>query len=268
VAFVAGSAFAYLSNAGAPQARDLAWEATLDGEKWISEVTRQALRLLGTDPVRLPEQAKAVQTKVAGAFGRAKGSVESVLTLANEPEVTATVKRLTATLEGARDVNLRLVDAAYAERAAALRVKPVPAGLTDREREASLMVPRRLFKVYSPEAQKRQPAPGAGGGRRGSGRGDPQTGGPRRLPGAAAAEVANFIDGKRTVLDIYNAVRAECGNLVVGRDETKFTYLLSPDAPDVGLDAVIESLRGLEKNGTIEIQTIAPKPEVKKGKKK
>jgi aminopeptidase YwaD len=272
VAFVAGSAFAYLASAGAPQAQDLAWEATLNGEKWIAEVTRQSIRLLGDDPARLPEQAKAAQTKVAGAFGRSRTGVESVLALAKDAEVAATVKRLTATLEAARDANARLLDAAYAERAAALRVKPAPAGLTDREREASLMIPRRLFKVYSEEAQKRQAAQGPGGGR-GGGRGGAQAGapgapGPRRLPGAASTEVTNFIDGKRTALEIYNAVRAECGNLVVGRDETKFAYLLSPDAPDVELESVIEALQNLEKNGTIEIQKVTPKPEPKKGKKK
>lgn len=78
----------------------------------------------------------------------------------------------------------------------------------------------------------------------------------------------NFIDSKRTALDIYNAVRAECGNLVVGREETKFAYLLSPDAPDVDLDSVIEGLQTLEKNGIIEIQKITPKPEPKKKGKK
>ncbi len=275
VAFVAGSAFAYLASAGAPQAQDLAWEATLNGEKWMAEVTRQALRLLGHDPARLADQAKAAQTKVAGAFGRAKGAVDSVLTLAKEAEVAAAVKRLTVTLEAARDVNSRLVDAAYAERAAALKVKPAPAASTDKEREASLMVPRRLFKVYSEEAQKRQAGQGPGGGRGGAGggRGGAQPGtpgaaAPRRLPGSAAGEVVNFIDSKRTALDIYNAVRAECGNLVVGREETKFAYLLSPDAPDVDLDSVIEGLQTLEKNGIIEIQKITPKPEPKKKGKK
>lgn len=49
VAFTAATAFAYLSTADAPQARDLAWEATVSGEKWIAEVTRQAVHLMGTD---------------------------------------------------------------------------------------------------------------------------------------------------------------------------------------------------------------------------
>ena len=62
------------------------------------------------------------------------------------------------------------------------------------------------------------------------------------------------------MLDIYNAVRAECGNLVVGSNDTKFAYLLSPDAPDVDLDLVYAALETLQKNGTIEIAKVEPKP--------
>jgi aminopeptidase YwaD len=267
VAFVAASAYAYLSAAGAGEARDLAWEAALNGEKWVAEAARQSLHLLGNDPTRLSDQRKAAQLKVTGAFNRSRGSVESVLALSSAAEVAAAVKRLSGALEQARDVNARLVEAAYVERAAMLKVKPEPIAPTDKEREASLLLPRRLFKVYSAEAQQRQTGQGPGGGR--GGQGGPGTPGvPRRLPGSASTEVVNFVDGRRTALDIYNAVRAECGNLVVGREETKFAYLLSPDAPDVDFELVMEALRALEKNGTIEIQTLTPKPEGKKKGKK
>jgi hypothetical protein len=112
--------------------------------------------------------------------------------------------------------------------------------------------------VQGPGPGGRRPqGPPAGGGQ-----------GARRLPGIAGSEVANFIDGKRTALDIYNAVRAECGNLVVGHEETKFAYLLSPDAPDVELDMVLETLENLKKAGTIEIQKVAPKADAKKGRVK
>ena len=59
------------------------------------------------------------------------------------------------------------------------------------------------------------------------------------------------------MLDIYNLVRAECGNLVVGNDDTKFGYVLSPDAPDVDLDLVYAALETLQKNGTIEFVKVA-----------
>lgn len=271
VAFVAASAFAYLSTAGTRQAQDLAWEATLNGQKWIAEVTRQSVRLMRDDPTRLAEQFKAARTKLNGAFDRSAGGVESVVALSADERVAATVKRSKSVLETARDTNARLLDAAYADRAAALGVKPAPTALTAQEREASLVVPRRLFKVYSAEAQKRQAAQGPGAGRGGRDRGQAAAAGtppPRRLPGNASGEIVNFIDGRRTALDIYNAVRAECGNLVVGREEHKFAYVLSPDAADVDLDLVMDALAALEKAGTIEMQKVAPKPEAGKGKGK
>jgi hypothetical protein len=270
VGFMAASAFYYLATAGPDQARDLAFEATANGEKWMAEVTRQSARLLGDDGAKLAEQFKAAQTKVTGAGNRAKGAVASVQALARDAVVAATVKRLTGTLDAARDANVKLLESWYADKAAALGVKPVPMSPTDKEREYSLLVPRRLFKVYSEEAPARQASGGArgGGGGRGGQRGAPGTPAPRRLPGMASAEVANFIDGTRSVLDIYNAVRAECGNLVIGNNDTKFAYLLSPDAPDVDLDLVYAALETLQKNGVIEIVKVEPKPLAGKKTKK
>ncbi|RPJ68999.1 MAG: M28 family peptidase [Acidobacteria bacterium] len=265
VAFTAGATMAYLSTAGAAQARDLAWESAGNGQKWIAEVTRHAAGLLGNDAATLHEEHKAAQTKVAGAFGRAKGSVESVLALAREPEVAASVKSLVASLEAVRDTNAKLLETLYRERASAVGVKPVALGLTEKEREYSLLVPRRLFKVYSPEAQKRTAAPGGG---RGGGRPQFTPGAPvpRRLPGAASSEVANFIDGTRSILDIYQAVRAECGNLVVGDDDNKFAYALSREAADVDLELVAAAIQTLEKGGAVEVVKLPPPKPV--GKKK
>ncbi len=81
----------------------------------------------------------------------------------------------------------------------------------------------------------------------------------------ASSEVANFIDGSRSVLDIYNAVRAECGNLVTGDADSKFAYLLSADAPDVDFDAVATTIENMARAGTVEIVKKAP---ARKGGKK
>jgi aminopeptidase YwaD len=266
--FAAAAAMYYLSTAGPVQARDLAWEAATNGEKWIAEVTRQAVRLIGQDGTKLDEQRKAVQLKVTGAFNRSKGAVESVLTLSKEPPVAASVTRLVAALEASRNLNAKLVEDVYAERAAALGVKAAPVALTDQEREYSRLIPRRLFRVYSAEAQQRRGQRGAGGGGGRPAGGAPGGQPPRRLPGLASSEVTNFIDGSRSVLDIYHAVRAECGNLVVGNDDTKFGYVLSADAPDVELDLVYAALDALQKNGTIEFVKVPPPPPAKPVRKK
>lgn len=244
VGFVAASAAYYLATAGPEQAKDLAWEAAINGEKWMAEVARQASRLLGDDASKLAGQFKAADTKVRGARSRAVGAVASVQRLAPDAAVGATVSRLTALLDASYDVNAKLLAASYERRAAALGARPSPPSLTDKEREYSQLVPRRLFSVYSAEAEKRQSERGAR----------------LRLPGLASAEVANFIDGRRTVLDIYNAVRAECGNLVVGDNGTKFAYVISPDAPDVDIDLVFAALETLQKDGTIEIVKAPPPP--------
>jgi hypothetical protein len=62
-----------------------------------------------------------------------------------------------------------------------------------------------------------------------------------------------FIDGRRSILDIYNAVRAECGNLQVGSTESKFAYVLGLEYPDVALETVVSIIQNLEKLGTVEI---------------
>jgi hypothetical protein len=290
--FVAAAAFYYLASADAAEARALAWEAATNGQKWIAEVTRQSIRLLGNDSGKLYDQYKAAQTKITGAFNRAKGGVESVLTLSKDAGLAAGLKPLVATLESARDANSKSLEAACKDRCAALGATLAPITLTDKEKEYSLMVPRRLFKIYSEEAQRRNQGSGRGrgaGGGRGQGagagaaaaaaevpdqpaqpaggRGGGGRGGVPGLPGLSSSEVNIAIDGTRSILDIYNLVRAECGNLVIGNTELKFAYALSPDAPDVTLEAVATVIQNLEKSGVVEIKKLPP-PATEKPKKK
>ncbi len=287
--FMAAAAFYYLASAGTTEARALAWEAATNGQKWIAEVTRQSIRLLGDDPAKLYDQYKAAQIKVDGAFNRAKGGVESVLTLAKDAGLAAGLNPLVATLESARTVNSRIVEAAYRDRCAALGATPAAITMTDKEQEYSLMVPRRLFKIYSEEAQKRSQGrgrgqgagapPGAAGGATeapaGQGRGQQAQpaggrggrGGVPGLPGLSNSEINIAIDGTRSILDIYNLVRAECGNLVTGNAEMKFAYVLSPDAPDVTLEGVATAILNLEKTGVVEIRKLPP-PAPEKSKEK
>jgi hypothetical protein len=78
--------------------------------------------------------------------------------------------------------------------------------------------------------------------------------------------VTAFIDGARSVLDIYQAVRAECGHLVVGDGDSKFVYLLSPDAPDILLESVMAAIRTAERNGVIELVRRPAAPEAARKK--
>jgi translation elongation factor EF-1beta len=44
----------------------------------------------------------------------------------------------------------------------------------------------------------------------------------------------------------------------------KFAYVVSPDAPDIDLEAVVTAIQNMEKSGAVEIVKLTPKPEAKK----
>jgi aminopeptidase YwaD len=275
VGVLAAAAFAYLASAGPAEARSLAWEAAADGGAWISEVSRQSARLLGTDPAKLADRHKAAQNKIAGAFQRGRREIESVRALAQGPEVEADVRLLSSGLEEQRGAASRRLEGLYRQRCTELKIKPAAAALTAAEKENALLIPRRKFKVYSEEAQKLSAAgrggrPSAPAAQPADAAAKPASGEakPAAVPAKPAAapapsgrggmgftstSVNYFIDGKRTILDIYNAVRAECGNLQVGSTEAKFAYVLGLEYPDVELETVVSLLRSLEKSGVIEI---------------
>jgi hypothetical protein len=269
VGFMAASAFYYLANAGVPEAKNLAWEAAGNGDKWIAEVARQSVRLLGSDPAKLADQHAAAQNKIYGALQRAKGAVESVRTLASSPDLENTLRMLTSSLNSSRDIASKRMEAVYRDQCAALGIQPATIALSEKEREYARMVPKRRYKVYSEQAQQQSqaqqgargaapataPTTAAAGGRQGGvpqGGGAPATAVPR-LTGFASTSVNYFIDGKRSILEIYNLVRAECGNLQVGGTDAKFAYVLGAEYPDVDLEAVANAIRTLERNGVVEI---------------
>jgi hypothetical protein len=124
IGFVGAAAFYYLAAAGPAEAKALAWESAANGAKWISEVARQSLRLMGTDAATLADHHAAAQNKVAWAYQRGKGSVESVTKIATGPGVQTTVKTLAAGLDGVRAAQAAMVDALFKEQAAALGAMP------------------------------------------------------------------------------------------------------------------------------------------------
>ena len=277
VGVMAASAFSYLANAGVPEAKQLAWEAAANGEKWIAEVARQSVRLLGEDPAKIHIRHRASQEKVQAAFARAQGGIESVLTLARTPETETAVRSLTASLVPARDAASKRLESVYRDLCASMKIKPAILPLTEKEREYAQLIPRRKFKVYSAEAQKQSqaprpseppakppaqmPAPPAA---------PTQTApaaapAPPRLAGFASTSTSYFIDGKRSILEIFRLVRAECGNLQVGSQDAKYAYILGLEYPDVELESVAAAIKNLEKNGVVEIAII---PAVKSGRNK
>ncbi len=260
VGVTALSAFAFLAGAGADEASRLAWEAAAEGEQHLSEVVRQCLRLFGRDAGKIHVRYGAVRDKIDGAYLRARGGVESVLKLGRTPDVEARVKMLVGNLEQIRQAAARRLEAVYRERCASLKVKPEAAKTSDREKEYARMVPRRKFKVYSAEAQKMSPP-----GRPSEPRPKPGEQPQAKPPAAAAAPMAvrpfgfvqtstqYFIDGRKSILEIYRLVRAECGHVQVGSQEGKYAYVLGLEYPDVELETVADIIKNMERAGTVEI---------------
>ena len=256
VGFMGASALYYLASAGPSEARALAWESAANGEKWISEMTRQSIRLLGRDGKALADQHAAAQNKVTGAYNRAKGGVQSTLRLSGDKDLQTVVQELVSGLDTVRTLESRKLEAVYKDRAAALGVPAATPALSPSAVELSTLIPRRRFKAFSEEARSRPTVRGRGAGPGGGG-----------LSSLATGEVSGFIDGKRSVLDIYNAVRAEYGNVTTSSNDFKFAYVVGPEYPDIAMETVAAAVQALEKSGVIEVTKAAPVLPAK-GKKK
>ena len=285
IGFVGAAAFYYLATAGPAEAKALAWEASANGAKWIAEVARQSVRLIAGDKDTLPARYAAAQNKVAGAYQRGRGGIESALKVASDAGVPATVKSLVASLDLVRAAEAAKLEAVFRERAQAVGIPAALPASGARAQELALMVPKKKFGAFSAEAQKLSAAGGRGGGGRGAGaaagaaqsvavpagRGAVPGVAPGMAPaggrgaggglsGLASFEVSGFIDGTRSILDIYNLVRAEYGHATTGNDDFKFAWVVGLEYPDIDMEAVATAITNMEKAGTVEITTVAPVP--------
>ena len=242
VGFMGASAFYYIANAGAREARDIAWESAANGDKWITEVTRQSIRLLGDDKNQIHEQYFSAQNKITWALNRAIGSVESVIELSNEEEVRKVVEQLVKSLRKTYENNSDKLKMAYLDKCENLDTKPQEESLTPEKKTLASLVPRYLYYYYTEEfrdanSNVNQLIP----------QGSP------RLFGLSRSEVPNFIDGKKSILDIYNAVRAEYGNVTTNNAEWKYAYVVTPESRDISIEAVKNYIFAMEKAGLIEL---------------
>jgi hypothetical protein len=239
--FMGASSFYYLAMAGPEEAMDLAWESAANGEKWISEVTRQAVRLLDTDAADLHDRYAAAHNKVYGAFNRARATVESVTDLSEDSEVRDLVRILTSHLEDHRDLQWEKLAEAYRMRAESLGVRAQDLSETADERRYDGMVPRMQYNFYTEDyraaaAQLQQALPEG-----------------LQLPGLAAGEIVGFVNGERSITEIWRLVRAEYGNVTTSNMDWKFAYVVTPDTPDIDLDSVVAYIEAMELAGLVEI---------------
>jgi aminopeptidase YwaD len=241
--FMGAASFYYLATAGAQEAMDLAWEAAANGDKWMAEVARQSVRLLDGGSGELHARYGAATNKVYGAFRRGEGSVASVRVLAVAPGVEELVAELLESLEGSRDAQLRRLRAVYQRRAREMGVAPRPEGSTEEELRYDGMVPRQRANFYTDQhreasARLRELLP-------------PMP----RLPRLAAGEIPWFVNGERSIAEIWRLVRAEYGNVTTSSDDWKFAYVVTPETLDVELADVAAYIRAMEEAGMVEIVT-------------
>jgi len=239
--FIGATSFYYLAVAGTDEAMDLSWEAAANGEKWMAEVARQSARLMNVGADDLHDRYAAAHNKVYGAFERGRGSVASVTDLSNGAEVTSLVGALTETLETARDGQYQKLEGVYEARARALGVRPRSLDETDLEQEYDDVVPRKLFNFYTDEyreasSQYRQFLPQG-----------------IRLPGLASTEVNWFINGERSISEIWRLVRAEYGNVTTSSLDWKYAYVVTPETRDIALPDIVASIEAMAQAGMVEL---------------
>jgi aminopeptidase YwaD len=212
VVVIGTAAASFLANAGPEEAPEIIAETSGRGLARLGlEKLRAEKMLADADAKTINDACKEALNVVNQAFDREKQAVETARFFAGgNANVDALIKSKAAGLEAVRAAFLREVDESYRARCAAANLKPQKPTLTADEIRASKLVPVRgeklqgyfnAFEFYQKLRQMveaKQIAPEAF---RGLGRAD--------------SEVRNFIDGKRSVLDIRNAVSAEYEPLAV-----------------------------------------------------
>jgi hypothetical protein len=122
--------------------------------------------------------------------------------------------------------------------------KPEKIKLTDEEKQYAKIVPEYILKNYTDEYET------AYGEMRRNQRSL------MRVRGDISFEVENFIDGEKSILDIYRAVDAEFGGVVQerGRTPLKFQYEIDPRYPQIKLKDVADYITAMEKAGIVKFR--------------
>ncbi len=239
VGFMSAAAFYYLASAGSKEAVDLAWAGAASGESWMAEVTRQSSAMMNADKGELYEQYKAAQNKVKNAYLRGKGTIESVLDISQDEKVLNMVSDLTENLEKGFEAQSSYLEIVYRNLCREGGEKQKKITLTNQEKDLSKLIPEQILKKLSAEYRENSSKIMSFAGKG------------RELARLERMEVTNFINGKRSVLDIYNAVRAEYGNVTTASTPAKFAYNVTPETHDVEIDAVYDYILAMVKAGLI-----------------
>jgi hypothetical protein len=76
-----------------------------------------------------------------------------------------------------------------------------------------------------------------------------------RLPGLASTEVNWFVNGERSITEIWKLVRAEYGHVTTSNFDWKYAYVVTPDSRDIQLTDVIAYMQAMAEAGLVELVT-------------
>jgi len=240
VCIIATCAYYYIANASKNEARETAWEISCRGAQRLEEVTRQSINLLN-DKNNINIRYKSAINKIEQNFIKEKKSIESVSLFSEDEDIMNFVKSLVAGLEKQMNTDIEKLKRYYET----LTGKNAPEiTLTKDEKKYRHIVPRYVIKNYTEEYDKANDKMQKDWGQY------------LRLYGDVAFEVRNFIDGERSILDIYKAVDSEFGGVVQGyrRTEHKFQYAISPAFRQIKLKDVADYITAMEKAGIVKFK--------------
>jgi len=161
--------------------------------------------------------------------------------LDNSAQVQGLVTSLNGNLAEVRELSYARLAAAYRARCAELGVIPVRPGEASEAAQYEGMVPVRTHNFYTPEFQEAQ------------GRLRGLVPGGLSIPRLATTEIQWFVDGERSIAEIWRLVRAEYGNVTTSTHAWKFAYVVTPETPDISLQDVVAYIRAMEEAGMVEI---------------
>jgi len=224
VVVLSAASAVFLANAGADEVPKILAEVSTRGQSRLAKEWQKAeLSILNAAKENLHEQRKEAVNLVDQAFKREKEALASVqFFIRGEKALEEKLNSRMRALEGLRTISLNLLEDVYRQRCSELKVTPVKLTLQPEEMRLSRIIPVRTEKMrgYFNALEFRERMREL-----------------KDLPaynlGRAEFEARNFIDGRRSILEIRNALAAEYGpiplkqveNFILVLEKTGFVTL-------------------------------------------
>lgn len=204
VCFIALGSSHYLAHASSKEAKDMARLIARNGLSRLSADYYDSLEDMfdAEDAGRLDESFKQVRNVIKHAQHREAQALLSTLVFTEEGEVRGEVESLAGNLKTIGNAFHKEAEKSYQRLCQKLGVKPHKLTLSSEEQELKKIIPQREENFVCPlQGDYLEKKLGEGALRK------------IKLGPLAAYEALNFADGRRSLLDIRNAVSAEFGSV-------------------------------------------------------